>query len=127
MEFGTVRVQTRLCAFAFLCVFARSYALVRFCTRVQLLHTPALFHTIDVHGNRLTTHIISSSQNHCHSHEKNEEYGMAGGFCRVRMRVARGLRVGCAWAQPLPRALLSSTTSRSFRDQSIKRYMQKTG
>lgn len=73
---------------------ARSYALVRFCTRVQLLHTPALFHTIDVHGNRLTTHIISSSQNHCHSHEKNEEYGMAGGFCWVRMRVACGLRVG---------------------------------
>ena len=96
MEFGTVRVRTRLCACTFLCVFARSYALVRFCTRVQLLHTPALFHTIDVHGNRLTTHIISSSQNHCHSHEKNEEYGMAGGFCRVRMRVARGLRVGAA-------------------------------
>lgn len=105
------------------CALARSYALVRFCTRVQLLHTPALFHTIDVHGNRLTTHIISSSQNHGHSHEKNEEYGMAGGFCRVRMRVARGLRVSSAWAQALSRASLSPTTSRSFRDRSIKRYM----
>lgn len=104
-------------------VLARSYALVRFCTRVQLLHTSALFHTIDVHGNRLTAHILSSSQNQCHSHEKNEEYGMAGGFCRVRMRVARGLRVGCAWAQALSRTSLSPTTSRSFRDRSIKRYM----
>lgn len=105
------------------CALARSYALVRFCTRVQLLHTPALLHIIMYMVIAWLAHIISSSQNHCHSHEKNEEYGMAGGFCRVRMRVARGLRVGCAWAQALSRTSLSPTTSRSFRDRSIKRYM----
>lgn len=83
------------CPYVRACAFVRVFVRASVGARVRLLHTPALFHTIDVHGNRLTAHILSSSQNQCHSHEKNEECGAAGAFsCRVRVRAACRLRAG---------------------------------